>query len=149
MTELLLFLHILGAAAWFGTNVAQVALAAGFRRETSPATAAYLRGTVALGTRLYMPASLLVLLTGIGLVLGSDVYGFGSVFVNVGFLMVIAGTVLGTTVFGPQGRRAAALRDAGDESGAVAVERRIAGFGMLDTLLVAVTIATMVWKLGA
>lgn len=149
MTELLLFLHILGAAAWFGTNVAQVALTASFRRETSPATAAYLRGTVALGTRLYTPASVLVLLTGIGLVLASDTYGFGAVFVIIGFLMVVAGTVLGTTVFGPQGRRAAALRDAGEEAGAVAVERRLAGFGMLDTLLLAFTIATMVWKLGA
>lgn len=149
MSELLLFLHILGAGAWLGTNLAQIALTTSFRREASAATAAYLRGTVALGTRLYTPASVLILLTGIGMVLTSDVYGFGSVFVNVGFLMVVVGGVLGSAVFGPKGRAAAALRDSGDEEGAVAVERRIAGFGVLDTVLLMTTIATMVWKVGA
>lgn len=149
MSELLLFLHILGAATWFGTNLAQVALSASFRREPSAATASYLRGTVALGTRLYTPAAVLVLLTGIGMVLAGDTYGFDSVFVNVGFLMVVVGTVLGMAVFAPLGRRAAALRDGGDDAGAAAVERRIAGFGALDTVLLALTIATMVWRLGA
>lgn len=145
--ELALFLHIIAAGIWLGGNVAQFVLNRRFVEEGS-GLATFLRGTVDMGTRQYTPAAIILLITGIWLVSQNDAVGFSASFVSIGFAMVIIGGVLGGTVFGPRGREAAALRDAGDDAGARAVESRLVAFGLLDTVLLLVTIAAMVWKLG-
>lgn len=148
MYELALFLHVLAAGTWLGGNVSRFVLNRRFVEEGS-GLATFLRGTVDMGTRQYTPAAIILLITGIWMVAENDVYGFSEAFVSVGFAMVIIGGVLGGTVFGPRGREAASLRDAGDEAGARAVENRLTAFGLLDTVLLVITIAAMVWSFGA
>ncbi len=62
--------------------------------------------------------------------------------------MVVLGAVLGMAVFAPQGRKAASLRQQGDDAGALAVERRLSVVGGVDTILVLIAVAAMVWKWG-
>lgn len=98
---------------------------------------------------LYPPAAIVILLTGIFLIVTSNGgYQFSDRFVGVGFAMVIVGAVLGTTYFVPRGEKAAALRAAGDANGAVPVERGISRLGMLDTVLLVITIIAMVSRWG-
>ena len=113
-------------------------------RHGPDATAGWYRVAGKLGTRLYMPASVLILITGILLVLQVDAYGFGTRFVTVGFAMIIIGAVLGIVVFEPGSEKVAAAIEAGDQGGIRQAVTRIAGFGAFDTLLLLLTIAAMV-----
>lgn len=120
-----------------------------FKRSQPSAEATYLLGTVDLGTRLYTPAAVVLLATGIWLVLQTDAYAFSNAFVSLGFLTVILGAILAMAVFGPRGREAAELFEGGDVSRARTVQGRIQAFGMLDLVLFLVTIWAMVARWGA
>jgi hypothetical protein len=63
--------------------------------------------------------------------------------------MIIIGTLLGIFVFERSSVRAADAIDAGDQAGAKALRGRLAGFGILDTVLLLFTITAMVLRLGA
>lgn len=148
MYPYLIWLHILGAAVWIGGGVANVVMDRTFTTESASARAALQRAGVALGTRLFMPASVLVLVTGILMVVQSAVWEFENLFVVIGFAMVVIGAVLGSAVYGPTGRRTAAALDAGDTATATAGARRLATIGSLELVLLAITLAGMVWKWG-
>lgn len=139
-----LFLHIVAAGTWLGANVVQlVGPSLAFAQGTATA-AGWMRIGRDLGTRLYMPAGILLLLTGIVLVIDSPLYGFADRFVTVGFTVVIVGAVLGPAVFAPGSEKAAQAIEAGDLATAGAVRRRLTRFGFLDTALVLFAIAVMV-----
>ncbi len=149
MTQLLLWLHILAAAAWFGTAVASSIGDRLISSETAEARAAWYRVILRFGQLVYTPAAVLVLITGVLLVVDIPAYGFGSTFVSIGFLAVIVGAGLGMAVFGPKSREAAAALDHGDTAGAASAIARIRQASLLDILVLTVTIAAMVWNWGA
>jgi hypothetical protein len=144
----LLVLHIVGAATWFGANIAQVVVTRRFAAEGGPPAASWMRSTIVLGRNVYGPAGFLVLVTGVWLVLDSTLYGFGDAFVGIGITVVLIGIILGITVFGPRGARAAQAFAEGDDAGGRKIVAGIAGFGVLDTLLVLLAITAMVGKWG-
>ena len=146
--DILLVLHILGAGTWIGTNVVQAAappLAAG---QGSTVLSGWYRIAARLN-RVYIPASALILVTGILMVVEVAAYEFETPFVVVGFMMIAIGAALGVMVFQPTGEAAAQAIDAGDEKSARAAMGRLTRFGVLDTLLLIVTVISMVIKLGA
>lgn len=149
MTRLLLIVHIASAAIWLGGNFTQGVLAPHFARADATAAAAWHLGTVKMLRFLYMPAAILILITGILMVAGSTVYGFGTPFVSIGFLVVIVGVVLGMAFFGPLARKAAGFYESGDTAAVRPIESRIAVLGVVDTLLVLLAVVVMVIKLGA
>lgn len=149
MQTVLLFIHILAAAAWFGTNVVQAVLNRRMADEPDAVAAKWLRATVLFGTRIYTPAAVLLLITGVWMVIINPAYGFGAGFVTIGFAMVIVGAVLGARVFGPVGEQAAELREQGETDAAQPLYQRLQAFGLVDTTLLTVTIAAMVWRWGA
>jgi hypothetical protein len=112
-------------------------------------SAGWFRIAAGLSTRLYMPAAILLLATGIWMVLLTEAYGFGTTFVTIGFAMIIIGTLLGIFVFERGSIRAADALDSGDQTAATAARGRLAGFGILDTVLLLFTITAMVLRLGA
>lgn len=149
MRNTLLVLHILGAATWLGANITQAIATPHFVKAGGEAAAQWWKTTVAMGRVLYPPAAVLVLISGIFLVTTSDGgYQFSDWFVSVGLAMVIIGTIVGITVFGPKGERAAELRAQGDSTGALAPEAAIRNFGMLDTILLLLTVVAMVTRWG-
>jgi len=150
MSDFLLVLHIAGAGTWLGANIVQaVAPSMAFNQGGAVASGWY-RIAARLSKVLYIPAAILIVVTGIFLVLASEgAYSFGSTFVASGFTMIVIGAVLGSFVFGPVSERAADAIEASDGAAIKATTGRLATFGVIDTLLLLTTITVMVLKLGA
>lgn len=149
MRTTLLVFHILGAATWLGANVTQAIATPQFVKAGGETTARWWRTTVLMGKALYPAAAVVLLLSGIFLVVTSNGgYSFSDPFVGVGFAMIIIGAVVGVTVFGPRGERAATLRETGDATGALVPEGVIRRFGTFDTVLLVITIVAMVSRWG-
>lgn len=148
MYEFWLFLHIAAAAAWIGAAVRQLAEAPVVRAGEPVARALWHRSQVAMGTRLFAPAAVIVLLSGILMVVDRPDVGFGTPFVSIGFAAVIFGAAVGPAVFGKRGEAAAARLEAGDVSGADEIARKTRPVELLDITILLVTLAAMVWKWG-
>lgn len=146
--DILLVIHIAAAGAWLGANIMQ-AIVPGLLGPVTPAASSWFRATGKMSRVFYIPVGVTVLVSGVLLVLNSDLYGFGSVFVSIGFLAVIVGAVLGSTVFGPKSGAIADAIDGGDATMANKTREVVGRFGVLDTLVVLFTIYAMVSKLGA
>lgn len=150
MTELLLVLHILGAATWLGANVALLFLGRRYSTAVGQVAAAHWRSSGAMGKLVQTPAAIVILITGIALVLTDDGgVGFGSTFVSIGFAVIIVGAILGMVVFGPRSEQAAALHESGNTKEAATVVSRLFATATVDTALVVLAIAAMVGKWGA
>ena len=143
--QFVLWIHILAAASWFGGGVATQTGGQVFASEPDSSRAGWYRLVLRLGQILYTPAAVIVLIVGFT---GSEAYGFGSTFVSIGFLAVIVGAGLGMAVYGPRSRDASAALESGDGSAASAAMARIRQAGLLELGLLAITIASMVWKWG-
>lgn len=145
--DILLVLHIAGAGIWLGANVVQAVVPPAAARLGTAALAGWYRLTSVLARRLYIPAAILILITGVLLVLENEAYGFGSTFVTIGMAMIVIGAVLGMVVFGPGGDAAADAVESGDESRIRSAVARTTTWGLVDTLLLLVTITVMVLRL--
>lgn len=146
--EILLVLHIAGAGTWLGANVVQAVVPPIAARKSAEVLAGWYRITSAIASRIYVPAAVLILVTGVLLVLESETYGFGSVFVTIGFGMIVIGALLGQFVFGPGGDAAADAVESGDGVAIRSAVGRLTRFGLIDTLLLLFTITAMVLRLG-
>jgi len=147
LRDFLLVLHIAGAGTWLGANIVQAVAPPMAMKQGSAAASGWYRIAGRLSVVLYMPASILILFTGVLMVLQSDVYSFGSLFVTIGLVTIVVGALFGKFVFDPVSKRAADAIDAGDSAGIKAATGRIATFGVIDTLLILVTITVMVLRL--
>ncbi len=149
MGSLLLWLHVLAAATWFGAAVAVMVTTPRMRTAGGDVAAGWQRHTVMLGARLFTPAAVVALATGVGLVLESNgAYEWESTFVVLGFAMVIVGAFVGIRIYAPSGRRAAELHEAGETSGLDAIYGRVRTVAWVELFLLALTIYAMVAKLG-
>ena len=150
MRDTLLIIHILAAGAWIGANTVQFFVNPRIGDQGAVIAAYWHRTVVGFMRFLYMPASLIVLITGVLLVTAVDETDFAmsDAFVSMGFVAVIVGAALGMAFFAPQGRKAAAAYDAGDTRGAAAIEKKIAIGGLIDTAIIIVTVVAMVSKWG-
>ena len=150
MFEILLFLHILGVAAWFGANLVR-AFAGGVLSKADDGTAAsWHRVTVSIGRVIHTPAAVVVFVTGFGLVgVSGGAIPMTAPFVVVGIIVVVVGAVLGMAVLGPNGRRIATAYEQGDRKLAETVSRRSSAVGWIDTALLAFATLVMVLSWGA
>ena len=143
LTQVLLIIHIAAAGAWLGTNIVQGVtprLIAGYGEAP---TAAWFRVTSVFAKRIYMPAAIVLLITGVWMVLRIEAFSFGSRFVTVGFSMIVIGAILGIVVFGPGGEAAADAVESGDQSAIKKATAKLATWGTVDTVLMLLTIAAM------
>lgn len=145
--DILLILHIAGAGTWLGANVVQAVVPPVAARKSSEVLAGWYRITSAMATRVYIPAAILILLTGVLLVLDNEAYGFGTLFVTIGFAMIVIGALLGSLVFGPGGEKAAEAVESGDGAAVRGAVARLTRYGLIDTLLLLFTITAMVLRL--
>ena len=142
-----LWLHIIGASMWLGTNVAQMLI--GPRLVNEGAGLQWLKAVDKASGPIYGTASVLILLTGIYMVLSSDgAYSFGSAFVGIGIAVVIIGGALAGLVFNRKTRQAIGLFESGDSARALPVYKSIGSWAVLDTALLAFAVLAMVSKWG-
>lgn len=148
MRETLLIIHILAAGTWIGGSLTVLFLNGRLRKRGHEAGAGFMSGFEEMGRKYFPPAAVLLLLTGILLVLDSDVFGFGNAFVAIGIAVVIAGALLGSLVFDPIAKEARRAHGEGNDAAADTAYRRFGRVGLLDISLLVLAVVAMVMKWG-
>jgi uncharacterized membrane protein len=148
--EALLFVHIVGAIVWIGGAVMHLALMQLAKRSGSRADMVKLLGyDDRLGPVLYVPAGLVVLLAGIGLVLEGG-WEWDQGWIIAGLVLLGVAYVGGAAYFLPAGKRLQrALASDGEES--EAVERivvEIERVAKLDLVILLAAVYVMIAKPG-
>jgi uncharacterized membrane protein len=154
--EAVKFLHVTAVVAAWGVIFAYPVLVRTAERQDPRAVPNFWRTAGRLGQFVIGPGSALILVTGLVLVIDSEAFGFGDLFVTVGLVSIIVLMAFGPLFFTPAERRLAeaAERDlAGAGSGTPALgesyhaqSRRYLLVGRLNALIVLVAIFFMVVK---
>lgn len=147
MYAFLKFIHIAAVATWFGANMVQAFVSRSAVTSSREVRLWWSDNLLAMARILYNVAGIVVLFTGIGLVIDTDI-SMGSTFVSIGFLAVVVGAVLGMAVFAPGLRKYSAAVKEGNESEAKAIWDRLGMFGILDSAILLLAIFAMVDKWG-
>jgi hypothetical protein len=147
LRTLMLTLHITGVAGWLGANFVQMVLAPRFAKASNEVAAAWTRQTLWLGERYYTAVGLLIIVTGTILVIDGD-WSWSTRFILLGIATVLIGGILGIAVFAPLAQKRVDALDAGDDATAARAMQRIIPWGVLDTVLVLLTVLAMVDRWG-
>jgi uncharacterized membrane protein len=144
--ELLLFVHVLAAIAWVGGALAVLVVLELARRSGDRAHAIRaLHYDDRMGLIFYVPATLVVLAAGIGLVLEGN-WSFGDGWIAAGLGLLIAAFAVGVVFFLPAGKRIGAAVEAhgpeSDEAAAEVDRIRVVAWADLALLLAAVFVMT-------
>ena len=92
----LLFLHVLAAMVWVGGGVMLAAIAARVLRVPDPAAVGRFTASLrSLGPLVLAPATVAVLGLGIGLVVDSDAWDFGQLWLQLGLALFAAAFLIG------------------------------------------------------
>jgi uncharacterized membrane protein len=150
VTNLLKFIHLLTAILWIGGSIVMQVLSARVKGSGDPArVAAFGADAEFVGTRLFAPASILLLLSGVGTVFAGD-YGFEQPWIGIGLLgwLLVAG--IGGGMIGPQSQR---LKKILAQSGpghpdVRRISQRIERLTRLELALFVLLVADMVYKPG-
>jgi uncharacterized membrane protein len=146
--ELFLFFHVAAAIVWLGSGtLLQVLAAMATRADDDEGFAKLIGWTSVLGNRLFIPASLVVLVMGFALI-GEGPWSFDQLWIVLA-LAGFAGTFLtGAIVLGPSSERIAALVERDGRMGpeAVAVARRMLLLGRIDAVALWLVAFVMVVK---
>jgi hypothetical protein len=147
VNEGLLFLHILGAAAWIGGGIYGFFSYPSLVRLGPPTAGRLLKGMEKWGAIYFGSASGLVILSGIGLVLRSDDYDWSDTFVLIGLGAFIASGIIQSTIGKKANERVmqAAITGEGIPEAIKALQQT----GIWDFVVLFVTLWAMITKLGA
>jgi hypothetical protein len=147
--NVLLVIHVLSVIVWLGAGVGATFIGSRLTAEGGEVAIKWLRLGETMGPRLYGPASGLTLLSGVGLVLTTDAYSFGSLFVIVGMTVWIVVAVGNGAFASRHEKRLLKATEEGDEPTRAATMSVLNRFVAVEyALLVAVVIA-MIYRWGA
>jgi hypothetical protein len=150
MTETLLIIHILASAAWIGGSFLTGFIAPRMARAGSEgAVLSWARVSAEAGAKYFNPAGIITALSGIGLVLTSDVYDWSDTFVSIGLGVVVAAALIGALAHRPGAAKMIAALESGDRAIAAAEGKRAAIWGVVTSVLLIVAVVVMVLKTGA
>jgi len=147
--QFLLFVHIAFVAIWLGGSAMLQFLSLRALGSDDPMrTATFAADAEWVGLRVFMPASLLVLIAGILMVLDSDFYGFGDDWILIALVLFAVTFAAGAGFFGPEsGRIAKLIETEGPTSPAVGARvRRILALSRADLVLLFLIVYDMVVK---
>ena len=147
--QFLLFVHIACVAIWLGgAAMIQFLSLRALASDDPVRTATFASDAEWVGMRVFMPASLVVLIAGILMVINSDFYGFGDDWVVIALVLFAVTFVAGAGFFGPESGRIAKLIEAeGPTSPAVGARvRRILALSRADLVLLFLIAYDMVVK---
>lgn len=145
-----LLIHVLAGAALFGGQFYVEALMATASRTKDPMAIMTVGGKVGqTSSRLFLPAGIIVLLTGIWIVL-EYAYEFETTFVVIGFALTVLAIATGLFVLKPgQAELGELIEEHGITSPeAMAKAKWLGNVGHLQTLFVTIIIIVMVLKPG-
>jgi Predicted integral membrane protein (DUF2269) len=100
--EFLLFVHIAATVVWVGAGIMGLVLAAGYMRDHDPvAIQRFLKDQELLAQRLFIPSALVVVIFGIALVIESDAWTFGYLWIVLGLVGFATTFVTGAFLLKP------------------------------------------------
>lgn len=146
--ELYLFLHIVGAVVWVGGGTMGLILATRALRLDDAARAGSLMQDIgAVANRVFIPASLVVLVLGV-LMVADGPWSFGSLWIVLGLAGYLATFLIGTLVLEPRANRIGAMLEGGAASPEQSVleMRKFFVLVRVDTLVLFLVIADMALK---
>lgn len=152
MHDWLLLIHILGAIVWLGGGFILAMLATRIARSSDPAEGASLaRHGEWLGPRVFGPANIAVLATGLWLVGIEGEWTIGQLWIVLALIGFGISFLLGIFYYGPEGRRIGeAMRTEGPGGARTqALIRRNRTVSWLDLGVLFLLVADMVFKPGA
>jgi uncharacterized membrane protein len=147
--ELLLFIHIAATVVWVGAGFFGIVLALGYDKDSDDAAIErLLKDNERLALRLFVPASLIVVLMGIALVIESDAWSFDQLWIVLGLAGFAATFVTGLFLLKPVGDRIAAQieRDGGMTPQTLVDVRKLLVKARTDSVVLFLVIADMVIK---
>jgi len=149
--EWVLLIHVLAGAVLFGGQFYTEALMASAARTKDPELIMTVGGKVGpTNGRLFGPAGIVVLLTGIWIVVDSGFYDFEMLFVSIGFALTIVAIAIGLFLLKPGLSEIEALvAEHGITSPeAMTKAKSLGNIGHIQTSIVTVIIIVMVLKPG-
>jgi uncharacterized membrane protein len=148
---ILTMIHVLAAVIWVGGAVTVNILGTrAIRLGDGPHTVAFAKDTEWMGTRVYMPASLTVLLFGILAALNAH-YSFAKAWLILGIVGIGLTALTGSLYLGPELKRIAAIaeqRGMDDPEGRRRLARLVS-IARIDLVVLLLVVADMVLKPGA
>jgi uncharacterized membrane protein len=148
--EFLLFVHIAATVVWVGAGLCSLVLAIGYDRDgDEPAIRRFLADQERLATRLFIPASLTVVIFGIALVIESDAWTFDYLWIVLGLVGFAATFVTGLFMIKPASERigAAMEREGGRLTPPLRTDiRKLIVMARLDYVVLFLVIGDMVVK---
>jgi putative copper export protein len=145
----LLTLHLLGAVIWVGGAFAVNILVLRMQKERNyPKLLELGNDFSALGMKVFMPASIVVLLAGIGLVLEVDGYDFTDFWVIFGLAGIAFSIIVGAGYLGPEGEKLHALTQSKgpDDPEIQARLQRVANVSRFELVILLLVVADMAIK---
>ena len=144
--EFLLFAHIAMATTWVGGAAIIQVFGLRAMRATSPMRLADLGADIEwIGQRVLIPSSLLAVVSGVLMVIDSDVWGFGDDWIVIGIVLFAITFLAGAGFFGPESGRLGKLVEAeGPTSPAVLAKlKRLLALTRADLMLLFLIIFDM------
>ncbi len=143
--EILKSLHVLAAAVWIGAAVAVNVLARRILGADDGRAAGFMRDWEWLGNRLFAPASVVLIVTGVWATLDADI-GFDELWILVGLAVWLASFAAGAAFMGPTLGRAGKALGAGDTRAARRLTARVLLVARVELALLALVVVLMVVK---
>jgi uncharacterized membrane protein len=146
------FIHVFAAIIWVGGGIFVQIYATKLKRADDPMRlAGFARDVSTLGQRVFAPASGLVTLMGIVMVIYSPFVFFSETWIIVGLVGAVATFITGAFFIGPTAGRLATLAETeGPTSpGVQALMARIFMISRIDQAVLAIVVLDMVVKPGA
>ena len=150
--EALQVVHVIAAVVWVGGGVSMQILGIRAQRAGNADRLMFLgREIEFVGKRIFLPASIVVLLLGIAMVIKAEPIGFGDPWILLGLGGIIVSAVVGAAYLGPQtGKLAALVEQQGAESPDVRAQmNRVFLASRLDLLILIGVVVDMVVKPGS
>ena len=150
MYEVLLYVHIVCAVIWVGGGFFAQLLALRVQRSTDPADLPkFGRNVEFLGTRVFLPASILLFIAGAAMV--AQRWSFGDVWVSVSMALWLLSALAGALYIGPRTKRISELFEAEGPASTAArsLLDKVFLVSRLELVSFALIIALMVFKPGA
>jgi uncharacterized membrane protein len=144
--EVLLFVHVAMAVAWVGGALTLLVLASHYSQSDDRGRmAAFGHDIDWVAKRVFTPASLIAFVTGVWMVVDSDLYGFGDDWIVVGLLLYATTFLSGLLFLGPESGRIGQLAAEGSPEAPPRV-LRLVFLARLDVVLLFLIIYVMTIK---
>jgi len=146
--DILLYVHILCAAIWLGGAAISIIFLLSTNNLDPQQSKPIIQNVANLGKFVFGPMSILVLISGIGLISVAG-YEFSELWISIAFTGIIISIILGAVFHARAGRKALAASGSDNKSELLAAIKSWLVIAYLDLAIIAGVLAVMVFKPGA